>query len=236
MTFANSAIASIPQSIFHITPDQVQFSVFFVIAVILYMITGLMSDIIEDANKPNLSLNNLNTNYKPVYTHPIRIVGNEVKTESNKIAEFYFAYVDVNNNPKTRNTTSSAKAAHAEIIFTPQKGQPVYIKHGRWCDQDTPLLCGESVDVNSLKIVDIDPGNPASLALAFKKKKGNDIYAYYFTDHKRFTSRNSIAKVLKERALGIPPIQVTIRVDGIFDLKEFHRILDIDEKGNFVSA
>jgi hypothetical protein len=236
MIFLNNAIATFPQTIFNFTAEQIQYFglVVLVSAVILNMITSLSEDIRKDANEPILSLQNLRTNYKPVFQHTVELVKGKRVRSSTKLADFDFAYVDVSNNPKTRNSAiSSAEKAHAEIIFTKNDGTTKRINHGRWCDQDTPLYCGDTVDVKSLKIVDINPGDPISLALAFKKKGKKDVYAYYFTDHKRFISDDEINKVCKERALGKPPIKVAIKIDGKFEPKEFRYILDVDKNGEF---
>lgn len=236
MTFLNSAIAAFPQTVFNLTANQIQYYglVILVVVVILNMITSLLEDFRKDASEPVLSLNNLRTNDKPVFLNTAKHVKGKYVHSSTKLADFDFAYVDVINNPKIRNSTAStAERAHAEIVFIGNDGSIKKIDHGRWCDQDTPLLCGDNVDVKSLKIVDINPGNPISLAMAFKKKGKKDVYAYYFTDHKRFNSAEEINKVCKERALGKPPIKVIIKIDGKFEPKEFHRILDIDNNGEF---
>jgi len=236
MTFLNSAIAAFPQTVFNLTADQVQYRglVVFVSAVILNMLISILEDFRTDANEPILSLQNLRTNYKPVFHNSVELVKGKPIPKSIKLADFDFAYIDVGNNPKIRNgAISSAERAHAEITFISNDGTIKKINHGRWCDQDTPLYCGDTVDIKSLKIVDINPGDPISLAVAFKNKGKRDIYSYYFTGHKRFNSDNEINKVCKERALGKPPVRLIIKVDGKFEPKEFHCILDITKNGEF---
>lgn len=241
MTFFNNVILSSSINFLKLTTYQIEYWGFVILvgSILLGMLLALIVDMIKDSGLPVLSWGKLRTEQKPVIQEVSRTMEGKQITSQFKLADLCFAYIDINNNPKFPNRiTSAAERAHAQIIFKDKDGNVVReIEHGRWCDKDEPLLCGADVSVRDLKTIDINPGNPVSLVLAFRRKNSKEkIYAYYFTDHKKFLSKDKIKKILEERLLGKPPFRVIIRIAGKFEPKKFEFTLDINKKGEFITV
>jgi len=212
--------------------QQLGFSLF-VISVILLTVVAFVDGLLIDATKPRLVLGLIDTKYKPV--HRQWQIKDLKLTDPNIHSELEFAFLDVINNPKNRTNGKTAEKTHARLTFHPKTESEKIIKHARWLDEETPLFQPLG-DIQSLKTVDIYPGedNPVSLVVAFKRKHSNDVYAFYFTDHQRLSPKVQLDELLKERFLGKPPIKMELKLDGNFGPKTFDLIIDIDQKGNFV--
>jgi hypothetical protein len=113
-------------------------------------------------------------------------------------------------------------------VFTNQEGLSKTIEYGRWWDKDIPLFPREISDVKHLKQIDIDPGHPETLVLAYREKEGTDIYAFYYTDHQ------NMENLYGERIIGKSPVEITITLRGRFRPQEFKRILGIDDSDEFI--
>lgn len=207
---------------------------FLVLGIVLFMLGTFVDGLMQDATNPRLLWGFVKTEYKPVHTQ--YILPNEQRvTEINIHSELEFAYLEIINDPRNPDKGQTAEKAHASLFFKMKGGSEKFIEHGRWCDADMPLL-QPSGDVKSWKNVDIHPGsgNPESLVVAFKKKHGNEIYAFNCTDHKRLSTKAQLDEMCKERLLGVPPIEFQVKLTGKFKTKTFDLTLDIDQKENFV--
>lgn len=222
MLFLNEAISRFGNNIFQLTPQQIQQIglVLFVLGVLWSMISSQAKINKQEAASPKLSWREPAT----VFKHAFKGSG----TQQEKIGEWYFAVVNIANEPEDWDNGQSAEKTTAEITLKSNEGIVRRIEYGRWWDKDIPLFPPFKVDVKSFKQREIDPGHPEVLVLAFRKKRSQNIYAFYYNDH------INIEKLYKERKVGKPPIDVTIKLRGRFKPKEFHLTLDIDEKGNFV--
>lgn len=185
----------------------------------------------DDDARPYLYWGFINTAYKGVRTQLTLNQGIKL-TDGNIHSELEFAFLDIHNSPKNSDNGRVAQNAHATITLETSNSKKI-IKHGRWCDEDMPLF-QPSGDTKSWKSVDIIPGNPETLVLAFKKKHGKEIYAFGHTDHTRTATKESTDELRKDRLVGDAPVNVKVRLEGRFNPEEFNFILDIDSKGEFV--
>lgn len=218
MAFASDFVSLLPDDTLLWPADTIRLCglALFMFSVFLYMITSQYEDIRKEMTNPRLVLGKLSTVFKHAFKN------------GEKIGEWYFASVYVENNPKDWNSGQSAEKTTADILFTNQGGISKKIEYGRWWDKDIPLFPRKISDVKSLKQIDIDPGLPESLVLAYRKKEGTDIYAFYYTDYQ------NIENLYDERIIGKPPVEITIRLRGRFNPQEFKRKLDIDNNGEFI--
>jgi hypothetical protein len=218
LAFASEFISLLPEKTLPWSTNTIQLYglALFMLSVFLYMITSQIETIRKESTKPKLFLGTLSTEFKHAFKN------------KEEIGAWYFAVVTVENKPEDWNNGQSAEKATAELIFTNQGSMINKIEYGRWWDKDIPLFPIKIPDVKSLKQIDIDPGHPESLVLAFRKAGGKDIFAFYYIDHK------NIENLYGERIIGKPPVEITIRLRGHFRPKEFRRILDLDSKGDFI--
>ena len=192
----------------------------FIIGVILHMIISQINDIRRENSKPVLSIHKIYTDNKKAYKGK--------GEDREQIGNWDFAVVSIANTPVNWESGMPAEKATAEIIYINSKGEQSNIDYARWWDKEIPLFPQQIYDIKNLKQIDIEPGHPEDLVLAFKKKKGNKIYAYYYTDHRK------IDTLYKERKIGKPPIEVSIKIKGRFKPVTFNRVLDYNAEGEFV--
>jgi len=231
MNFAGGLIPLLPSGV--LTDQQVRIIglAIFVIGVLLFMLATFISRIFEDATEPRLSVDLLETRFKPLYTQ-YTLGGQPIMTEPSPHSELDFAFLDIVNNPKNRERGRTADKTRAQIFFK-LKGETKYIKYGRWCNEEMPLF-QPSEDGKALRQVDIDPENPETLVVAFKRKNSDDIYSFSYNDHKRTATKEEIDALCKERLIGKAPINFQLRLGGKFAPKTFDLLLNINEKGEFV--
>ncbi len=204
----------------------------FVLGVVLFMFGSIVGGFLEEATEPRLYPDLLTTGYKPLHTQ-YKLYNQPIMTEPVPHSELDFAFLDIVNNPKNRVKGQTAEKVRAQLIFRLKDGTTKRIKYGRWCNEEMPLFQPPASD-KSLRQVDIDPGTPETLVIAFKKKHGKNIYAFYYTDHKRTATKKDIDELCKERLIGTPPIYLQVKLDGKFEPKDLDLEIDVDKKGEFV--
>ena len=95
----------------------------------------------------------------------------------------------------------AAQNATAEIRYSCRENE-LSVPYGRWWDREIPLYPKMDnlgmEEIKALKRIDIYPGHPETLILAFKKKTGTTIYGFHFTDNKKIWEK------LKKRKIGPP--------------------------------
>jgi hypothetical protein len=204
--------------------------VIFASSVILFMAATYYEGKSTDETRPRLHWGFINTAYKGVRTQLTLNQGIKL-TDGNIHSELEFAFLDIHNSPKNPDNGRVAQNAHATIMLETSDSKKI-VKHGRWCDEDMPLF-QPSGDAKTWKSVDIIPGNPETLVLAFKKKHGKEIYAFGHTDHTRTATKESTDDLRKERLVGVAPVKVRVKLEGRFAPEEFDLILDINSNGEF---
>ena len=188
----------------------------------------------KDTVKPKLFLRFEGQEIKPVHHQRIfrSLDGEQQQFQSEKKGDYAFAMVSISNEPDDQLRGLSAQNATAEIRYKSlNNGNENRIEYGRWWDKDIPLFPRldnpDMEEIKALKRVDINPGHPEILIVAFKELEGEDIHAFYFTDHKKIWEK------LERRMIGKPPIEVEIILRGQFETQTFAGNLSLDEKGKF---
>ena len=222
MTFASEFLGALPDKFMPWPESTIQIIgiALFMVAVIIHMVTMQVKDIRKENGKPRLILQESYTEFKEAFS------GEGEQRE--KIGAWYFVIVKIANEPDDWENGQVAEKAVAEITFESQDGTRKRIEYGRWWDKEIPLFLPQLLNVKFLKQTDIELGHPEDLVIAFRRKKGKYIYAYYYTDHLK------IVKLYSERRIGKPPIDVTIKISGKFNPKIFECMLGIDDNGQIV--
>jgi hypothetical protein len=215
------------------TEDDRQFwgLLFLTVGIILFMLATFIEGIVKDATRPRLSWGYVNTAYKPLHTQ-YKLSKELVATDLNIHSELEFAFLDISNNPCNQDDGRIAERAHATITFDTEKDGKKVIKSARWCDEHMPLF-QPSGDAKSLKTVDIVPGNPESLIVAFRHKHGNEVYAFDLMDHTRTATKQDLDNLKKERFIGKAPIKFQVKIEGRFKTQVFDLTLAVNSDGDF---
>jgi len=206
----------------------------FMLGVIIQMIITQRSIDEREKAEPRLSLKFAGQETKPVYHRLVFASpsGDTRQFHSEKKGEYVFAMVAISNEPENQLRGLSAQNATAEIRYKSlDDGNEISVDYGRWWDKDIPLFPQidnpDMEEIKALKRVDINPGHPELLIVAFKELEIETINAFYFTDHKKIWDK------IEKRIIGKSPIDVEIILRGQFETKSFNGVLSLSKEGNF---
>jgi hypothetical protein len=94
--------------------------------------------------------------------------------------EYQIFGITISNDPNNRNEHSKSEGVVAHIAFLSAKEKEY---QGRWWNNDYPLFPSKDTDLEQLRKIKINPGDPKRLVIAYKVADGNLFYPFDYKTH-----------------------------------------------------